>query len=311
MPGAHLLHSVSGDSGRSLKHPSPLRYPGGKGGLAPFLADLIELNGLGGCAYFEPYAGGAGAALSLLQCGAVAYAHINDADPRIFAMWRAILDENARFVDRILDVPLNIVEWRRQQAICAAADEGDVFALGFSAFYMNRCNRSGVLRNAGPIGGMSQDGAWRLDVRFNREDLASRIRRLGDVRAYIRVTGLDAIDFLKNQLPSGRGRARAFVYADPPYVVKGRKLYLNAYSPGDHATLAGYLGRQATLPWLVSYDDTPLVRQLYSDHQLVPLPIRYSLNIKRSAQELLIAPNRLYLPAAGRSVRGAQYVQPS
>ena len=88
-------------------------------------------------------------------------------------------------------------------------------------------------------------------------------------------------------------------------------MLFRSYSPGDHATLAGYLGRQATLPWLVSYDDTPLVRQLYSDHQLVPLPIRYSLNIKRSAQELLIAPNRLYLPAAGRSVRGAQYVQPS
>lgn len=289
--------------GPIMRPASPLRYPGGKGGLSSFLADLLELNELTGCAYYEPYAGGAGAALNLLRQNAVSSAHINDADPRVFALWRAMLEENDRFLEMIQSVRLDIAEWREQQAICAAADDRDVFALGFSAFYMNRCNRSGVLKGAGPIGGYAQDGEWRLDVRFNREELASRVRALGVLRDRIFVTGLDAIKFLKKHLPSGRGRAKAFVYADPPYVIKGQKLYLNAYGPKDHATLAHYLGRQNTLSWLVSYDDAPLIRSLYEHFKIDILPIRYSLQSKRAAQELLISPLRLYLPVSGKSSR--------
>ncbi len=297
--------------GGLVRFPSPLRYPGGKGGLAPYLADLLELNGLTGCAYFEPYAGGAGAALNLLTRNVVPRIYINDADPRIAAMWRAVLVDTNRFVEFIETVPLTIEEWHRQHSICAAADPQDLFRLGFAAFYMNRCNRSGVLKGAGPIGGLAQAGQWRLNVRFNRDELASRVRLLGQLRDRITVSDCDAVDFLKRYLPSGSGRARAFVYADPPYVIKGRSLYLNAYGPEDHARLAFYLGRQNRLPWVVSYDDAPLIRALYADHQLTHLPIRYTLNEKRDAQELLIAPHRVYLPVSGRSVRGAHLCGPS
>lgn len=289
-----------------MRPTSPLRYPGGKGSLSAFLADLLELNELTGCAYYEPYAGGAGAALNLLSQGSVSRVHINDADPRVAALWRAVLSENERFVEQIYMVSLDIDEWRRQQAICAEANSRDTFSLGFAAFYMNRCNRSGVLKGAGPIGGYAQDGKWRLDVRFNRDELATRVRALGNLRERIVVTGLDAIEFLKRGLPSGLGRAKAFVYADPPYVIKGQKLYLNAYGPQDHAELARYLNRQRVLPWLVSYDDAPLIRTLYAQHQIDLLPIRYSLQSKRAAQELLIAPHRLYLPSARKTARIAR-----
>lgn len=283
-----------------------MRYPGGKGSLSAFLADLLELNDLVGCAYYEPYAGGAGAALNLLSHGVVSRVHINDADPRVAALWWAMLDDNERFVERIHGVSLDIEEWRRQQKICANADSGDPFALGFAAFYMNRCNRSGVLKGAGPIGGYAQGGKWRLDVRFNRDELVSKVRAIGALRDRIEVTGLDAIEFLKRCLPAGRARARAFVYADPPYVIKGQKLYLNAYDARDHAELARYLDRQSVLPWLVSYDDAPLIWSLYAQHQIDLLPIRYSLQSKRAAQELLIAPQRVYVPAAGKTARIAR-----
>ena len=286
-----------------MRYVSPLRYPGGKGGLSAFLADLLELNELTGCAYYEPYAGGAGAALQLLSKGLVSRIHINDADPRVYFFWKAMLEQTDRFVDQIRSVTLDIEEWQRQQEICASADGRRVFSVGFAAFYMNRCNRSGVLKGAGPIGGYAQDGIWRLDVRFNREELISRVRAISRLRDQIEVTGLDAIECLKRRLPAARGRANAFVYADPPYVIKGQKLYLNAYGPEDHAELATYLGQQTLLPWLVSYDDADLVRSLYAGHQIDFLPIRYSLQTKRAARELLIAPNRIYLPTSGRQVR--------
>ena len=284
-----------------MRAASPLRYPGGKGSLTPFLADLLDLNDLRGCAYYEPFAGGAGAALNLLRLGAVERIHINDADPRVYALWTAILTENDRFADRVLSIPLDVNEWHRQNTICADPEGKELFDLGFSAFYMNRCNRSGVLKGAGPIGGYEQQGKWRLDVRFNRETLVAQIVALGALREKIRVTGLDAIDFLKKNLPAGRGRSKVFVYADPPYVIKGRRLYLNAYEAKDHTKFSSYIQRQSSLPWLVSYDEAPLIRELYDEHQITDLPIRYCVQHKRSTQELLIAPHRIFLPTTNRT----------
>ena len=45
---------------------SPLRYPGGKGKLAPFMKMIIRKTGHSGGTYIEPFAGGAGIAIDLL-----------------------------------------------------------------------------------------------------------------------------------------------------------------------------------------------------------------------------------------------------
>jgi DNA adenine methylase len=288
-----------------MKHISPLRYPGGKAGLSDFLTDVIERNDLKGRRYYEPYAGGAGAALSLLEKGTVSEIYINDADKRIYAFWRACLYESDRFIEKILHVPLTMDEWRRQNEICSSPRTSKIFDLGFAAFYMNRCNRSGVLSGAGPIGGYQQSGTWRLDVRFNREGLATRITSLARQKHNIHISKLDAIDFLKSKLPRGSGRSKVFVYLDPPYVNKGRKLYFNAYQTKDHKQLTEYLTGQATLSWLVSYDDDQLVRSLYAEQKLSLLPIRYTLQEKRTANELIIAPHRLRLPNSAR-IRGQE-----
>ena len=275
---------------------SPLRYPGGKACLAEFLAEAIQLNGLHGCAYYEPYAGGAGAALSLLMNGTVSEVFINDADERIHAFWHSALNHTEEFVERILTTPLSIQEWHRQHEICQEPRHHTRFELGFSAFYMNRCNRSGVIAGAGPIGGYAQSGKWTLDVRFSREGLAERLLTLSRLSNRIQLHNLDAIDFLKQHLPRGSERGSVFVYLDPPYVNKARRLYLNAYEAKDHTDIARYLGRQQQLPWLLSYDDTPLVQALYANQQVQTIPLKYSLQKKRSARELIIAPLHLALP---------------
>lgn len=280
-----------------MKYASPLRYPGGKGCLAKLLADVVDLNDLRGCAYYEPYAGGAGAALELLRTNVVSEVHINDADRRVGAFWEAALDRSEQFVEQIFRVPLNIDEWRRQRDVCANPASNSRFAVGFAAFYMNRCNRSGVLTGAGPIGGLEQSGKWRLDVRFNREALAERILFLRRLRDRIHLKNCDALDFLRSTLPRGTKRSQLLVYLDPPYVNKGKRLYLNSYESKDHGKLATYISNQKTLPWIMSYDDTNLVRKLYSNFEIRPLSIRYSLQEKRDASELLISPDYLSLPS--------------
>jgi DNA adenine methylase len=280
----------------SSKHLSPLRYPGGKASLASFLEDVIDLNDLRGCRYFEPYAGGAGAALTLLGSNAVDEIYINDADVRVFEFWNAVVYKTEQFAERVLEVPLTMDEWRRQREVCSNPSAHKAFDVGFSAFYMNRCNRSGVLSGAGPIGGHQQTGKWKMDARFSREALAHRIQQVGKKREQIHLSGLDAIDFLKTALPVGRTRRNVFVYIDPPYVNKGQRLYLNAYRPEDHAGIAHYLSSQKILPWLMSYDDSQLIKDLYSGRHIFKLPIRYSLQEKKSAAELIICPFDLTLP---------------
>jgi hypothetical protein len=69
---------------------TPLRYPGGKGKLAPYIKQLIEVNDLLDGEYVEPYAGGAAIALELLLQGYVSRIHINDISRPVFAFWSAV-----------------------------------------------------------------------------------------------------------------------------------------------------------------------------------------------------------------------------
>ena len=279
-----------------MKHDSPLRYPGGKAALAPFLAETIALNGLANCSYFEPFAGGAGAALRLLREGVVSEIHINDLDSCVAAFWRAVLGEPERFADAITSAKLSVPEWERQQQIYREKDIGKPFDLGFATFYLNRCNRSGVLSGAAPIGGYEQAGKWKLDARYYRKRLAERVNEIGQRAEQIHVSNLDARRFLVEKLPRGRARRHVFAYLDPPYWEKGHRLYLNSYASEDHRALARYMRRQKALNWIVSYDDAPAIRTLYEKLTINRLPLRYNLQRAREAQELLIAPNHVRLP---------------
>lgn len=284
-----------------MTHISPLRYPGGKASLTDFLEDVIDLNDLRGEKYLEPYAGGAGAALGLLQRKIVSEIFINDLDPRIFAFWSSILNESERFCEKISTCPLDLKFWHQQREITLRPAEFPLFERGFAAFFMNRCNRSGVIVGAGPIGGYEQKGRWLIGARFNRTGLAERVREIAAMRDAIHLTNLDALKFLKRDLPRGKQRLKVLVYLDPPYVEKGKRLYHNAYEAKDHSTISCYLAAQKALPWLLSYDDTPLIRNLYRSQNIFSLPIRYSLQKKRNARELLIVPDNLWLPAKIRN----------
>ncbi len=279
-----------------MRFDSPLRYPGGKASLTAFLGRVIELNDLSGCSYFEPFAGGAGAALRLLREGVVSELHLNDKDHCITAFWNAVLDEPERFVETIRSVPVSIAEWKRQQRVYLDAEASEPFDLGFSVFYLNRCNRSGILAGGAPIGGYAQAGKWQIDARFYRESLAKRVLTIAKKREQIHVTNMDAISFLVKHLPRGSERKHVFAYLDPPYWSNGNRLYMNFYKEQDHKTLAHYIRRQKTLNWVMSYDDAHFIRDLYKTCGIFHLSLQYSLQRKQKAQELLITPSHVRLP---------------
>lgn len=267
---------------------SPLRYPGGKQILARVLGHLIARNGRSGGVYVEPYAGGAGAALSLLYGGHVNRISINDADPRIHAFWDAVLNKTERFLKLLRDTPLTVDEWLRQRQVYRNPSRHSGLRVGFATFYLNRCNRSGIIGNAGLIGGLQQTGKWKLDARFNREELAERVARVARYRERIALSNLDAIDFLRGLHADPRLSGRAFVYLDPPYYDKGSQLYLDHYAHTDHAKLADFLRAHAAFIWVMSYDNVPQIRKLYRPFRQVSFNLGYSAHDWRLGKELLI-----------------------
>lgn len=275
---------------------SPLRYPGGKAILTDFLAATIRTNGIQGCIYAEPYAGGAGAAVNLLLSGNVERIILNDADRNIWAFWKSILDYTDAFLELVEQVPLTIDEWLRQRTIYESAKGPSILERGFAAFYLNRCNRSGILTKGGVIGGLNQEGKWKMDARFNRVGLKRRIERIAAYSEQIEIANLDAVQFVREYVLSQPDRSRFFVYLDPPYFLKGSCLYLNHYKPDDHAVLSRFLRRIEHVKWLITYDNAAEIRNLYDWCRIVDFNLRYSAHSSKQGSEIVIHGDGLALP---------------
>jgi DNA adenine methylase len=263
---------------------TPLRYPGGKGRLGPWLAELMTHNRIAGGWYVEPYAGGAGAALFLLTHGFVEHVVINDADPLIHAFWHVATAHTDALVAMIESRPVTMETRVAQEAVASNPNGHSLVELAYAAFFLNRTSRSGIL-TGGVIGGRSQAGPYRLDARYNAERLVARIKKVGSLASQITVLGLDALDLLTD---AGPGLPRnTLVYLDPPYCVKGSQLYRNHYQPEDHAAIAEHV-LAATYPVVVTYDDCPRSRSLYRGLPHTRFSLHYSTHLSRpKATEVL------------------------
>jgi len=283
---------------------TPLRYPGGKGRLGPWLAHVLAHNKLTGGWYIEPYAGGAGAAIYLLRERHVEHVVINDADPAIYAFWASVTRKTQPFIRLIRSARLTVPEWERQRVIVAEPNKHDQLELGFAAFYLNRTNRSGIL-SAGLIGGKDQDGPFKMDARFDKASLAERVKAIGSLSRRITVLGMDALDLLTDVGPGFP--AKSLVYLDPPYFAKGSLLYRNHYGLQEHEAIARCLSG-ASYPLLVTYDDCSEIRHLYQHFLSTRFKLQYSTHTARpKASEALFYQN-LTLPFSPEVTKGYSLV---
>lgn len=276
------------------KSDSPLRYPGGKSSLYKLTREIINMNGLARHEYAEPFAGGCGLALGLLYGGVVSEIHINDLDPGIWSFWDAVLNQTDQLVEMIENTPVTIEEWRKRGMLMKHGMAKGI-ELGFTTFFLNRTNRSGIIKKAGVIGGMKQDGKYLVDCRFNKPELIRRICRIAKYKERIHLTNLDALEFLKNK--KGAVPVSAFYCIDPPYYKKGSSLYTSFYKPEDHMVL-GKAVQKLKNPWIVTYDNVPEIAEIYQGEQRFTFSINYSVNVKRVGTELLIAARSVKIPKA-------------
>lgn len=282
---------------------TPLRYPGGKGKLADYVKETYRANNIVGGHYVEPYTGGGAVALDMLISGTTEHIHLNDIDPAVFSFWFAVLYQTDELIEKIETTEVTIEEWHRQKEILntTVVAQGEAsLELGFATFFLNRTNRSGILK-AGVIGGKAQSGTWKLDVRFNKANLITRIRRISLFSDRISLYNLDAIHLI-NDL-DGEIPQQSMLYLDPPYYVKGQGLYRNFYTHDDHITIRDALIESGFEHWMVSYDNAEEIRDIYTGYPQTIYSLQYTAQTKAVGSEVMIYSNEILAPeiALGRA----------
>lgn len=271
---------------------TPLRYPGGKQRLTPFVLEILNANNIDGH-YCEPYAGGAGVALELLLTKKVSHIHLNDCDAGIYAFWYSVLNHTEELCQLIATASMTVEEWRFRQRVVKDCDLTNILELGFSVFYLNRCNRSGVL-SAGVIGGLNQTGNYKMDARFSRNDLIRRIETIAIFKNNISLTNMDAEVYIANYIP--QLPENTLIYLDPPYYEKGSQLYLNAYKKSDHARIAETIQTHLTHNWILSYDGVPDIVDLYLNRKHFLYDLQYTAATVYKGKEVFIFGDTVQLP---------------
>ena len=253
--------------------------------MAPFVAKVCLDNKITGH-YIEPYSGGAAVALFLLFEGFVDHVTINDSDRSIYAFWHSVLYRTDDLCELIKKVPVTIDEWRNQREIQKNKDDMDLIELGFSTFFLNRTNRSGIIKG-GAIGGNNQEGKYKLDCRFNKEDLIKRIRMIANQREKIDLYNLDAMCLIDMVIEHNENLENTLFYFDPPYYVEGHSLYVNYYKKTHHQIVSNKIKQMQNAHWIVSYDDAPEIRSLYSDCQMIEYDMFHMAATSKKAKELV------------------------
>ncbi|WP_252145370.1 DNA adenine methylase [Yokenella regensburgei] len=272
---------------------SPLRYPGGKTSITSMISDVIERNFTTPCRYIEPYAGGGGLALSLLFSGKVMEIHLNDLDRSIWAVWHSMLNELDAFIDKINKTEITINEWHKQRDIQNNKEQYTDLEVGFSSFFLNRTNRSGIILKAGVIGGLLQENEkYKMDCRFNKSELIKRIIKINSYKDRIHIYNNDAVAFMTEM---EKIYDNVCFFIDPPYYEKGASLYTNFYSKEDHAKISDVILKLKN-KWILTYDDADKIRELYSEHPSYEFYLNYSLAIKRVGTELFFSSKDLEIP---------------
>jgi DNA adenine methylase len=220
---------------------------------------------------------------------------LNDLNKAIYSFWFSVLYECDSLCELIANADVTMDEWHKQKEIISSSHSKSVLELGFATFFLNRTNRSGILKG-GVIGGKNQSGNWKLDARFNKIDLVNRILKINSKRDSIILSNLDAQDFL-TQLSTQLGN-NSLIYLDPPYYIKGKGLYENHYKHDDHLNISTFVQNTINVPWIVSYDNVPQINEMYKNCPQITYGINYSAQDRYLGSEVMFFSNELNYPQA-------------
>lgn len=274
-----------------------IRYPGSKDKIARAIMarfpDPLRLGGLFSqprLEYREPFFGAGAVGFSVMRVLVPQHtAWINDRDYGMRCLWQTVYDVPRELADRVRSFVPAVETFYRYRDEDGRRDL-EPAEIGFRKLVLHQTSFSGLgVRAGGPIGGREQSSTYNVDCRWNASrlcrDIATKhqeLRRLSRVQ----ITARDFAALIDGAPP------HAFIYADPPYVEKGAELYKHSMTESDHRRLAVSL-YNCRAPWVLSYDDHPLVRELYAWARIEHVELTYTTAVsttkRRKNSEVIIS----------------------
>jgi DNA adenine methylase len=248
---------------------SPLRYPGGK---AKALDRILEQFPESFTDFREPFVGGGSVFVAVRQEFPDATVWINDLNADLVAFWTTARDHLPALVRELRRVKDSATDGRKlYESLRFSAPLLD-FERAVRFFVMNRITFSGTTDSGGYSGAAFQS-------RFTHSSL-DRLERLEPVMRGVKITNLDYREVLNAE------GERAFVFLDPPYFSATKsKLYGkqgDLHTGFDHAAFAFEL-QSLSHQWLVTYDDSPTIREHFHFASLQTWELQYGMNNFRQA----------------------------
>ncbi len=272
---------------------TPLRYPGGKSRAIKFLRDYIPFDFL---EYREPFFGGGSIGLFVAQTHNIDMSikknifFVNDLNYNLYCFWEILKTDCKKLIDAIKNTKNNYKDGRTLYCDIINRRNStrenvvfDNFQRAIDFFILNRITFSGLL----DCGGFSQKA---YQYRFT----LSSIDRLYNVANIIKNFKFSC-DSYENMIQ--KNGDNVFIFLDPPYFSatksklygKNGDLHINF----NHHHLNRLL-RQTKHRFLLTYDDSEFIRELYKDFHVKEWSLQYGMNnVKQDraqkGRELLIS----------------------
>ena len=251
-----------------LKIRSPLRYPGGKSRGAEKIFEFIPAGTKEIC---SPFFGGGSIELMCANNGMMVYGY--DKFLPLVDFWNYLIkkpDELAQLIAGWWSTGTNglseeFEERKEYQKLKTELLSPELSQLERAALFyvINRTSFSGSALSGGVTAG---------NPRFTESSI-QRILEFKDVNNTENIT-VECLDFTK----SIEKNKQKLMYLDPPYWLEsklyGEKGDLN-FQEKDHLELFKILSKAKK--WILSYNDSAIVRETYRDYQIIPLEWAYGM----------------------------------
>lgn len=268
LKGEHMNHEVApedlqpmSEMKRSKPGANLLRYPGGKSKLWNGKLEKVMPSGGGLFSperYVEPFVGGGSVAIRNLMRTRFQSVLLADKDFSLIELWKCVRDTPLLLAAKVSSWTPNVEDWYKAKELDGI--EGDPVSVAMNKLILQYCSHGGIGYLAGgPQGGKEQNSDYLIGCRWNADRI---IRTVIEFSKLLKGVEIVHCDFEAIELKS-----KDFVFADPPYAGAGEGLYRHAFSVSDHKRLKEWItcGEQ---DWVATYDDCPLIRDLYADHSI-------------------------------------------
>ena len=253
---------------------SPLRYPGGKSRALKQILPLIPPNI---SEFREPFVGGGSvyfAVRSIFQNHIQSY-WINDLNYDLYCFWKQTRDNVAELVKMLKRTKVNYNNGRTlfeeltedKDLLNQDREMLSEFERAVRFFVLNRITFSGIVDS----GGYSQ-------AAYERRFTDSSITRVKMISPYLSGVKITCGEYTEALFQDGED---VFIFLDPPYwKATESKLYGTRgtlHTSFDHTQFAENM-KKCPHKWLITYDDSPVIRELFDFAEIQEWTLQYGMN---------------------------------